>query len=79
MEALELSDPEAELEMDEEAWLAQVRAADVAAGLPACRVCGCTENAGCDPPCWWIEPDLCSNCAGVALSITSQQGQGRGR
>lgn len=29
-----------------------------------CRVCGCTENHPCDPPCSWVEPDLCSECAG---------------
>lgn len=27
-----------------------------------CRVCGCTEHAACSPPCWWVEPDLCSAC-----------------
>lgn len=28
----------------------------------ACRECGCTELAACDPPCHWVEPDLCSAC-----------------
>lgn len=26
-----------------------------------CSVCGCTDRRACDPPCWWIGPDLCSN------------------
>jgi len=29
----------------------------------ACRRCGCTEDAACQPfACWWIEFDLCSTC-----------------
>lgn len=35
---------------------------------PTCRVCGCTEDNACQDddagPCWWIEPGLCSHCAG---------------
>jgi hypothetical protein len=29
----------------------------------ACRVCGCTENNACDPPCSWAGADLCSACS----------------
>lgn len=32
-----------------------------------CRVCGCTDTAAClvdGVPCSWVEPDLCSACAG---------------
>jgi hypothetical protein len=34
----------------------------------ACRVCGCTDDNACPPTCWWIAPDLCSQCtpAGAA-------------
>jgi hypothetical protein len=28
----------------------------------ACRVCGCTQDRACSPPCWWVEWDLCSAC-----------------
>ncbi len=31
-----------------------------------CRVCGCTNQHGCANKCWWVEPDLCSNCSEVA-------------
>lgn len=31
-------------------------------GLQVCRSCSCTELTACDPPCWWVEPDLCSAC-----------------
>jgi hypothetical protein len=31
----------------------------------ACRECGCTDDDACWPPCFWVEPDLCSRCAGV--------------
>ena len=34
----------------------------------ACRICDCTDRAGCSPEeldgedsCWWVEDDLCSN------------------
>lgn len=27
-----------------------------------CRVCACTEDDACDPPCSWVEDDLCSAC-----------------
>lgn len=39
---------------------------------PACRVCGCTENAACPGGCHWV-PDptmtgeLCSRCVGTAV------------
>jgi hypothetical protein len=34
---------------------------------PACRVCGCTDEAACEGGCWWVpdpylEGDLCSAC-----------------
>lgn len=28
-----------------------------------CRVCGCTQLHGCPGGCYWIEEDLCSQCA----------------
>lgn len=31
-------------------------------GLQTCRVCGCTEEAGCEGGCTWVEDDLCSSC-----------------
>lgn len=27
-----------------------------------CRVCGCTDEYGCDGGCEWVEDDLCSSC-----------------
>ena len=39
-------------------------------GVPQCRVCGCTDDDCYDcyvrtgAPCCWVEPDLCSACAG---------------
>lgn len=29
-----------------------------------CRVCGCTWDHACPGGCYWVEPDLCSKCAG---------------
>lgn len=34
-----------------------------------CRVCGCTEEKACPDGCYWVEPDLCSQCAPAARSI----------
>lgn len=28
-----------------------------------CRVCGCTQNNPCEPPCGWAEEGLCTSCA----------------
>lgn len=36
-----------------------------------CRVCGCTDATPCmhtGLPCWWIEKDLCSDCASEEVS-----------
>lgn len=41
------------------------------AELRQCRVCHCTEELCCitaDGACHWIEADLCSACAGVAIA-----------
>ena len=36
-----------------------------APGRPrACRKCGCTDDCACVGGCSWVEPDLCSQCAG---------------
>ena len=32
-------------------------------GVQHCRVCGCTDITACDPPCSFVEGDLCSACA----------------
>lgn len=31
--------------------------------MPTCRICGCTDDFGCPGGCYWVEPDLCSECA----------------
>lgn len=31
----------------------------------SCRVCGCTDEYGCDGGCSWAGPDLCSACVPV--------------
>jgi hypothetical protein len=31
---------------------------------PVCRVCGCSDFFACKGGCSWVEPDLCSSCAG---------------
>jgi hypothetical protein len=32
----------------------------------ACERCGCTDTSACNPPCGWVRPGLCSNCASPA-------------
>ena len=36
-----------------------------------CRVCGCTDYEPCNPPCYWNEIDLCSECASAAAAINT--------
>lgn len=61
-----------DLFLDEAACLGEER---------ACRVCGCTELncSGCiertGEPCFWVEADLCSACAGMPF-VWSLQHQG---
>lgn len=31
----------------------------------SCRMCGCTDDAGCPEVCHWVELDLCSVCSGA--------------
>lgn len=31
-------------------------------GVKHCRVCGCTDQFGCERACTWSEVDLCSEC-----------------
>lgn len=32
--------------------------------VPACRVCGCTDDRACPGGCAWVEADLCTSCVG---------------
>ena len=27
-----------------------------------CKICGCTDSFACDGDCYWVKPNLCSNC-----------------
>jgi hypothetical protein len=38
-------------------------------GYVRCRVCGCTEREPCNPPCAWVEEDLCTLCALIAEAL----------
>lgn len=38
----------------------------------ACKVCGCTEDHGCWPYCWWVEKELCSSCASAEQIFVHQ-------
>jgi len=35
--------------------------------IQVCGICGCTDEDACIDeggwPCWWVQPDLCSECA----------------
>jgi hypothetical protein len=35
------------------------------ARIDSCRVCGCTDERGCEDGCEWIQPGLCSACLGA--------------
>ena len=45
-------------------WIARIHLVQVSE-VRTCRVCGCTDDNACIgfvSACYWIEPDLCSNC-----------------
>lgn len=35
-----------------------------------CRICGCTDNNACSGGCYWVEDNLCSQCADREEPIT---------
>lgn len=43
-------------------------------GPGVCRVCGCTDEYGCDGGCYWVEPDLCSSCVGTEMPPPAESG-----
>jgi len=38
-----------------------------------CRVCGCTDEHGCENGCFWVDDDLCSNCGPVPPAKLSRE------
>lgn len=38
-----------------------------------CRMCGCTDNNACNPPCSWApgRSNLCSSCLVVAAVVAA--------
>ncbi len=30
--------------------------------MARCRFCGCTDGKGCLGGCYWVGPNICSNC-----------------
>lgn len=38
------------------------------AGGGTCRACGCTDDHACEGGCFWVEDDLCSQCAELEIS-----------
>jgi hypothetical protein len=36
-----------------------------------CRVCRCTEQFPCNPPCAWFDPSLCTSCALVVEALAA--------
>ncbi|MHB1524902.1 MAG: hypothetical protein ACYCZN_01255 [Candidatus Dormibacteria bacterium] len=41
-----------------------------------CRSCGCTDEDGCAAICYWVEPDLCSECASLGVGSDSLPANG---
>lgn len=38
---------------------------EIKKSMRRCRVCGCTDDNACDGGCYWVEDDLCSECAPI--------------
>lgn len=66
-----VADMEAVRKLAPEVWHASDEVLAVAlrqmaeAGFQRCRGCGCSDHDACPGGCSWIEPDLCSRCAGI--------------
>ncbi len=35
-----------------------------------CIYCGCTQENACAGGCWWVAPNVCSNCEELFLNET---------
>lgn len=58
------SKEEMELEQESEALKAVAEvSSDPLFDEQKCRVCGCTDDNACPGGCYWVEEDLCSQCA----------------
>lgn len=40
-----------------------------------CRVCGCTDGNACPGGCYWVEKDLCSECAQETTDVAIRRGE----
>lgn len=38
-----------------------------------CRVCGCTDSCACEGGCYWVLPELCSQCAEKMLKMSRSE------
>jgi hypothetical protein len=34
-----------------------------------CKVCGCTDQWGCDEGCYWVAENLCSACVSDEIGV----------
>jgi hypothetical protein len=39
-----------------------------------CQLCDCTDNRACEGGCFWVLPDLCSECVIKALTNATRAG-----
>jgi hypothetical protein len=46
----------------------------IEAGPGICRECQCTDDHACEGGCYWVEPDLCSACAGDGRDLSAPIG-----
>jgi len=73
----------AKIILTEHGWREALRAVtderrrDIGKGLPACRICGCTDNDACQAGCSWQEPNLCSVCHGL-INKTKEAAESHG-
>lgn len=40
-------------------------------GVSRCRSCACSDTNACPGGCTWVEPDLCSRCAGAMAQLAA--------
>lgn len=42
--------------------------------FPPCLGCGCNDGDSCPDGCFWVEPEICSNCVPIAAPPAHLQG-----
>jgi hypothetical protein len=72
--SIEAIDERREYQREAREWLA---AGGIEVNEPTCRECGCSDSLACPEGCWWVQDDLCSECAADLETAAIEGGRER--